>query len=390
MVYMIESISRLDSVKQSSYYTWLRNAYTNLPNDEVDDLFEPVVLAGPEIDRLEATQQLLQVALKALLLNYQSSEDLQSLVPVSTRTLDLLGELEDEPLEGQIVRPDFVYRPNGAPQICEINARFIFNGLYLTVNSANGLSEFGRVPDGTVELEQFLKSKHSGKRSYVIKGREPDYDMFYYKENNDVTVIPPVDEAIDGIEDCDQVVLELHQDELELCLESVVKLIKRGFKVINDPRVIMIGHDKRLLAAMCSPSLMGQFIDPVLAPKLSSCIVPTWVDGWRGSNQLGAALSYPERYVAKLAISGKSDGFYDFRFFDQQDINDIRLISDQVAIQERIEQTRISGSDQSLEVAGTLPMTICEETLGPGVMRFYKYGAPYKFEGYCPVLESPE
>ena len=221
----------------------------------------------------------------------------------------------------------------------------------------------------------------------MVKGREPDYDMYYFKQCNDVTVISPDSLRPALTDECTDVVLELQHDELEVCLGSVVALMKQGVTVTNDPRTIFIGHDKRLLAALSDSDFLGRFVDAEVAAIVQKYVVPTWVDGWRGQGQLESAFASPEKYVAKLAISGKSQGYYDLQHFDDTDFLNMGAMAGEVAIQTKLPQGPVKCGDTLLEMAGTLPMTT-EHPLGMGVARWYEHGNPHELAGVSAVLQE--
>ncbi|CAG8926279.1 unnamed protein product [Penicillium salamii] len=187
-------------------------------------------------------------------------------------------------------RPDFVieHDDTGAEnfRICEINARFCWNGSLFVKNGQTGLSTFDvesrgliRATDPDTIASGLLGLFDPGQPLHLVKGKERGYDIYMFMElakklglnvrlihPDDLRIVP--DEAgVNGsklcclasteatesfpsgtgeiVEDVNQICLELHQSELRSLGSEMQKQI--SIRCFNDLRTMLLVHDKRML-----------------------------------------------------------------------------------------------------------------------------------------------
>ncbi len=258
-------------------------------------------------DIVDISQQLSESTCR-LVTSYTTQQSLQRLIPLRHTTMMELERLSSVPYCAGILRPDFIYTNEGKPQACEINARFPFNASLLSCYVQDALGHFTSAP---------LPLRVDAFRSYVktqlqdpllvIKDRERGYDVHFAMHNHRVEVIAPTQVTATHIRNAATIVLELHHDELELILPLIVDAMLDGKVVLNDPRSTLIAHDKRVLAYLTQGAPFADVNSS--ARHIAGSIVPSFVRD-RSPEIFGEALEFPDGWVAKRAVSGKSQGVY--------------------------------------------------------------------------------
>ncbi|WOO79576.1 uncharacterized protein LOC62_02G003096 [Vanrija pseudolonga] len=225
------------------------------------------------------------------------------------------------------IRPDYIVPPDGAPlRVCEINARFPFNGFMHALMHDDAVAAAGLIAEGyrsTIApgrdvLAAFDTLADPTRPIAIIADAEcgPNrvYGLAMYLATHPTSrVVRPADLRVndggaltdaDGVV-LDQVWLQLHQREIEALDEDV--LIALGKVCYNDLRTIYIVHDKRLLGLIRRelPRLVGEgVISPSQADALRGGLAETYLPGdevyVRHDNRAG--------WTLKLYQSGKGAG----------------------------------------------------------------------------------
>ncbi|KAJ9301140.1 hypothetical protein DTO271G3_1275 [Paecilomyces variotii] len=227
-------------------------------------------------------------------------------------------------------RPDFLLEssPKGPEEtenyrICEINARFCWNGFLYTAFGQQALlnmniESFGlRGATDPQTIISGLQGLYNAQLPlHLVKGEEYGYDIHMFvslaqqagSKQSGVT-----NEAGEVLEEIYQLGLELHQRELlAMSFEMLQQISLRCF---NDMRTVLLVHDKRMLGLVREelPSLVTRkVLTSRQADALDRGIVPTIIPG---SEKLGHFISQcreseslKDQYILKPVRSGKGVG----------------------------------------------------------------------------------
>ncbi len=386
-------LALLPAVQQREYQQLLASQYEALPDYLTEEnLWVPYVHEAAHYDRLIEVQKALQVGALAILDAAQTDKRLHALLSIREADREELNRLKDIPLSPQLVRPDYIYDHGGRPRVCEINTRFIFNGNIASTHMAAYLSRRYDIDTEPYQrLNDWLVKTYGGSDAeegpvVFAQDSEPEHDITLQKQRSEA-VCSVSSEALRLLDPgkIGRLVLELHQHELAGALEDVISLKLAGVPVHNDPRVIMLLHDKRLLVPLSDKEYMADLVGETNAQILADGIVPSYHPGWEGRE--------PERIAAKSAlakgaISGKGDSLQVVRLADYAE-----RLDDPAAYvyQPRISQPKlISPKGEELEIAGTLPMTLNDEVFGPGIVRVYPRRRLKGFKGLTIAVKGSE
>lgn len=390
-----EQIELLPPQQQRGFHELLDNTYRVVPNYlREDDLWTPYIHPPQEYDRLVDIQKALQKGCLAILGAFQDDERLHSLLAprFGERELEQLTGLEGVPLGPQFIRPDYIYDREGEPRVCEINARFIFNGNIASVHMADYLSQTYDIDTTPYQLmDRFMHRAYDGDGSegdatVILQASEQQHDLLLQKQRfaEVYWVKPEILKVLDASK-VGRLVLELHQHELARVFDDLAQLMRDGVPSHNDPRVINLLHDKRLLVALSDEDYMASLTDEVTAQTLAEGIVPSYHPAWEGREPE----NIPAKSVmAKGAISGKGDSLHVVRLSTYQD----SLPSPKEYVyQPRLLQPKILPPDgEPAEIAGTLPMTLEHEVFGPGIVRILRHHRLKGFKGFTVAVRGRE
>jgi hypothetical protein len=212
---------------------------------------------------------------------------------------------------------------------------------------------------------------------------------FFLAENPDVRHLEF--STIKAIGPTAMIITELTQEELTRrrettsILEWLVEHMLAGGRVINDPRSVLIAHDKRLLTLLSDKDFLLHYLNVEEASLISEHVVATFCS----DKQL--IVKDKERWLLKAAASGKEKGMQ----IGSQTPNRIwqELLSkpDYVA-QLYLEQEifhlwdKKTKAYQPANLAGTLPF-YNQSCFGPGLDRFYEI-SPHKYRGLLSVISG--
>ena len=343
----------------------------------------PVFFSREEEKKLARAGSLLARGVHACVSNYFSSSRLQELVPPGEWGESLSRWERVEYAHGWL-RPDILLEREGEWRVCEINARFLVNGLYLQCYVSENWAGQGVYPElSATRQTRALLSRLGGGSRWLCKGREAGYDAhFLLSEHPALGLISPQElSELEG--ESGRLLLELQQDELAPHLDYLLRLREGGLQLLNDPRTVLIAHDKRLLSALGDAELMSEWLSDQEAEALSRLIIPTRATPCVGEEVLSG------EWVYKRADSGKGVGMI---FSYEQEPEEWLALCAQPGgvIQPLLEQQDFSAWDHlhqreiSVQLAGTLSI-LGGESVGPGVLRLYQ---EEKFHALSPAMEE--
>ncbi|KAK6358804.1 hypothetical protein TWF730_008123 [Orbilia blumenaviensis] len=295
----------------------------------------PVYMSPQYLRYVQNVSKHLYTAVTDIVSRWWDESDLSDSIPLDPKLERLLRRLDHEKVAWRSGswRPDFLVEDTVESvypriRICEINARFGFNGFFATLTVANefyrdGVSRFQ--PAFSQFDDVFGHIFDTTKPLHVLKGREAGYDIHHLSKEMQTEVIfadvsqlriIPTDsgnrlvQVVDGRQaEVSQIVLELHQDELLALPEPLLWEISLRLR-INDMRTIMLVHDKRMLG-LVRRQLVNLVTRNILsiqaAALLESSIAETYLPG---TPEYQAALDSDrsQQWLFKPAGSGKGAG----------------------------------------------------------------------------------
>ncbi|MSO13837.1 hypothetical protein [Rickettsiales endosymbiont of Trichoplax sp. H2] len=89
----------------------------------------PIIFDYDVIEQIEEANNIIIIALDAIIKNYFHDKDVQSILKLSNKALILLEKCSKITYKLGSIRPDFLITTDNRIKICEINARFPFNGI---------------------------------------------------------------------------------------------------------------------------------------------------------------------------------------------------------------------------------------------------------------------
>jgi hypothetical protein len=276
-------------------------------------------------EKIDKLQIVLSQSIVSLVNDYMNQPDLQEILPLSDDVLKMVAAASNRPYRIGSIRPDFVIDEYNCPRICEINARFAFNGLIIS-NCLNayfsGHAEFSPTLGSQLSamIEAMLANFDRDQTIYIIKGKEKGFDIHFVRDafqgldrSIDVQIVKPESlSIIDNVlfsddHPCHQAILELHQDELLSLPDEVRQHLITKTRYINDVRTICIVHDKRFLSILTNKEIMSRYLQPDSVALLCEHIIPTYPLKMISYDRL---MESDAPWVFKKNNSGKGDGMY--------------------------------------------------------------------------------
>jgi hypothetical protein len=181
------------------------------------------------------------------------------------------------------------------PKMCEINARFPFNGYFLSAElcSTDHQNRYSKKYSNLIETIIINSKFDKTKRMFILKCKENGYDIHLFKEywikktSQECLFIDPKQLKIENNKLIDkntnycieQFILELHQDEiLELSDDILQYLITNNqINYLNDFRTIFILHDKRLFSLLSNQQFLYALLNNNQQQTFTQLIPITYV-----------------------------------------------------------------------------------------------------------------
>ncbi|CAF3432800.1 unnamed protein product [Rotaria socialis] len=307
----------------------LRSEYLTLPNTLLDYFQD-------QHSRLYKT-------LKLIIQHYNQTTEVGAEI---RRTFQFEPKIHDILCELNIHRPEFVmgnYRPdilfttghrfrmNGKlrfePKICEINARFAWNGYLLAAAICPGDNEnqisvnFDTMLNTICESSQFDTTKSMT----ILKSKEHGFDIHLFQKywinkyhQNCCIIHPDQLHVVDGQlfdqneeHPIQQMILELHQDEILALPEDIVHSLIHSSQIryMNDLRTIFLVHDKRMFSLLSNQAFLNALwqTDYDQTKILTQLIPTTYVIGQMPSYVRECVLAMKNNWCIKPNLGGKGE-----------------------------------------------------------------------------------
>ena len=282
----------------------------------------PLLITESVKAQIKKTHDILIKAIKGIVENYLLDETIQSILPLTNQQKKLIALAGNKPYQIFSIRPDFLISENSDMKICEINARFTLNGF---ISSHHFYQQIMEDHNNTLNFEDelsavidnYLSGFDLSKPLFLLRDKEQGYDLNTLKDyllNKKIQVvdIKPSDLALKENHligkgtTCEQIIMELHQSELEEIEQDIIGHILLNVNYVNDIRTIMIAHDKRLLVCLSSKMIMSRYLSDTELWYLHQHIIPTYlIDDIKDE-----IIENKNQWVLKKCLSGKGEGMF--------------------------------------------------------------------------------
>lgn len=181
------------------------------------------------------------------------------------------------------------------PKLCEINARFPFNGYFLSAHlcSSDQQNRYSKKYSNLIETIIDSSSFDKTKRMFILKSKENGFDIHLFKEywikktSQECLFIHPNQLKIEKENLIDkntnylieQFILELHQDEIFELSDVVLQFLIKNNRInyFNDFRTIFILHDKRLFTLLSNQQFLYALLNNNQQQLVTQLIPKTFI-----------------------------------------------------------------------------------------------------------------
>lgn len=330
----------------------------------------------------------LNKACRAIVLNYFEDDRIRRYYQLDQALEDVLKKASGKPYHTGFYRPDLLYDLTGQAKICEIGARYPFNGWMLSYY----LELMDRETDGRgreagakdVDLADLMDDLY-GKlapagRIALVHEDEKGTEIFYLQEELarrglELLSVNPRDLKLEKGVVCSeglaflQFILEMDREELrKIDPEVMDKLIEQG-ACYNDIRTLILVHDKRILAVMYDPEIMGTYLNEEEYLFLRDYLIPSFVI--TDPKDCDDFIYTEQNLIMKLNSGGRGIGAYIKKECNADEwAGLVRTYWKQYLIQRFVEQKLFDDAenDRRIHLVG---MLLCndERTYGHGLFR---------------------
>lgn len=307
----------------------------------------PIGITLQSFMSMKSASEALYRGIVALVTNWHKDHRLHSgYLNISDRAREVVALVQDRPYSIGSWRPDFLFPRSDVSsfQVCEINARFPFNAFWASHEKNSAHSALGYLEGLPImpiaELESvpevFTSVFDSSLSLGILKENGAGWDVYLFVETfnaiaalrhcstsyqasfscasarmispSDLRLTEDGNRLCDGVGELSQFALECSQETLLALEPRVLELLLTSCVYINDIRTILIGHDKRMLAALSDAELMGSYLSPADVALLQKHVVKTYVLGSAPPEVLADARDNRANYLIKPNGEGKGVG----------------------------------------------------------------------------------
>ena len=346
----------------------------------------PVLMSPDYVDRLRTLTPRLETAIRSVVAAYFDDPRIRKIYDLAPELERILRLAQGQPYSVGFYRPDFVFDRDGQPRICEIGARFPLNGWMLSHRAATGLAESFRQaslraqPELNALFSGMVSSYPRGGTVAMVHAGEAGTELFCLRtellaqglkfiQAHPSKLETRGDDIVLQGRRIDRLILEMDRTELPLFREEVLaRMIERG-EYFNDVRTLILVHDKRILAVLSEPSIMGDYLEEAEYLRLRRFLIPTRVVN--DDADVEAMLNRSENWIAKPSSGGRGVGTYLREVCGPDEWEDlVRNRWRDYVFQEYLDQCEFRDPDsgKSMHLIG---MHLCHdrESHGPGIFR---------------------
>ncbi len=260
-------------------------------------------------DRMRRLGILIDMAVRAVVARYFIDPRIAAIYALPPALEQILRQAASKPYNIGWYRPDLIFARDGVARICEIGARYPFNGWMVSHAWSRGHDDFWG--DLCAPFPQ-------GSTVALVHGQEPSGEVDYLSAHLQqqagvgfVAVSPQGLALRDGdlyAQGCqpDQFILQLDRNELLSLPPGVLEhLLERG-NYFNDVRTLILVHDKRVLAVLSDAAIMGDAMPVDLYAELRPHLIFSTCA--RSAAEAEGLLQQDGDWIAKPSSGGRGIG----------------------------------------------------------------------------------
>lgn len=347
------------------------------------------VLVTPEYNRqMTRLCSVLNKACKAIVGNYFSDERIRKKYQLDSELEFLLKKAANKPYNQGFYRPDFLYDLNGQAKICEIGARYPFNGWMLSYYLR--LMDFELGVPGTDSSAEHLNLKNLIEDLYhewaplgklaLVHDDEKGTEIFHIqaelaKRGLEMISVKPQDLTLVNNsvhahgQPFSQFILEMDREELKKISSDVMDRLMEQGTYSNDIRTLILIHDKRVLSVMYDAEIMGDCLSEEEYDFLKNYLIPSFVITNPG--ECDDFIYTEKNLILKLNSGGRGIGACiksDYAIEEWEKI--VRTHWDKYLIQHFVDQKEFHDAENGRHIH-LVGMLLCrdDKTYGSGIFR---------------------
>lgn len=251
---------------------------------------------------------LLDTAVRAVVDRYFVDPRIAAIYALPPALEQILRQAASKPYHVGWYRPDLVFDRDGTARICEIGARYPFNGWMVSHAWSHGHVDFWG------DLQALFPP---GSTAALVHGQEPSGEVDYLadrlrRNGVDFVAVSPRELTVDGGgllaggRRPDRFILQLDRRELlALPPEALDHLLAHGH-YFNDVRTLILVHDKRVLAVLSDAAIMRDAMPADLYAELRPHLIHSTCA--RSADEAEALLRQGGDWIAKPSSGGRGIG----------------------------------------------------------------------------------
>lgn len=321
--------------------------------------------------RMHRLGVLIDMAVRAVVDRYFVDRRIAAIYALPPALEQILRQAARKPYHVGWYRPDLVFDRDGMARICEIGARYPFNGWMVSHAWSRGHVDFW--PD----LRALFPP---GSTAALVHGTEPSGEVDYLaaqlrQTGVDFVAVSPRELTVDdsgvraGGRHPGRFILQLDRLELlSLPPDVLDHLLERG-NYLNDVRSLILVHDKRVLAVLSDAAIMGDAMPADLYAELQPYLIYSTCA--RSAAEAEELLRQDGDWIAKPSSGGRGIGTL-VRSQSDADIWAARVRNDwrHLVFQPYVQQLDFVDTDpaQPIHMVG---MLLCRDSVcyGSGLFR---------------------
>ena len=287
----------------------------------------PVAVSQQYLHKIARLGQILNLALEMVVTSYFSDERIRAVYRFDKEMEDILKIASDMPYKVGLCRPDLVFDVNGQARICEIGARYPFNGSMISYYLNRALSypgamdsdEYDTVGNISYLVDDLLGHFDHSQPLVMLHKNEKGTEIFnifreFRKKGLETLKATPSDLRADngfltlnGLP-VSQIILEMDREELRNFSPEELNLIIRKCNCLNDVRTLILVHDKRILAVLYDQGIMHDYLSVDDYNYLRSFLIPTF--SLVSAERRKEIIASPLNWILKQNSGGRGIGIY--------------------------------------------------------------------------------
>lgn len=350
----------------------------------------PLLMKESDLRAFQRLSEILNRAFIQIVQHYFSDERIRNIYQLDSELEAILKMADPYPYKVGRYRPDFVIDVNGQKKICEIGCRYPFNGWMFShyINEVVAkvippeLDHWSEVFGLSDFLDDYVHTLNTSESLFWIhdqeKGTEVNY-LFHELKKRNILAESISSSDLYLKEDClfagehlaQQFILEMDREELKQMDTSVLKGLIASGKCTNDVRSLILIHDKRVLAVLCHPEIMKDYLSEQEYAFLSPFLIPSFIlDTEEKQKEI---YSSTENWILKNNSGGRGIGAYVKNDCEPEQWK--RVVTQEwqsYMVQEYVEQKSFDffyeGKREQIHVVGLL-LFMDDRCYGPGIFR---------------------